>query len=159
MNKQIMTLAAGFVIAASSCTKKGSSSGTTPSTTSPTLNGTESSLLGTWVLKSVEMDKAPGAPSNDTTITTANSSFYMQFTKDEFTAGGPANYKKGQESFMTFGLETTASHTSLVYWYYDNDVSKLVIGNRQYDIISSTISNLDIKFSNTAGTSLYHFKK
>lgn len=154
MNKQIMTLAAGLIIAASSCSP---SSSPTPAT--PTLNSTESSLLGTWILDNCQIDYAPTSTSNDTTIYTSNSSFYLQLTKDEFTAGAPNNYKKGQESFLVIGITTVASNSTLVYWYYDEAVAKFVLSNLQYDVVTHTATELKLNYTTVAATTTYTFKK
>ena len=131
-----------------SCSKSSSSS-----SSSATLNSTESQLAGTWY-ESKEADTSIAA---DTSYNSTNAN-YLQLNTAAYGSGTPSNYKNLELALTIDGI--SAGVAAPGYWYYDPSVSFLVVGNKQFSIISMSSSSLVIRGTNiTIGAKTYYLHK
>lgn len=149
--KKLIIIAAGL-ITMHSCTKGGGT--TTTATPGTTLNATETSLLGRWLLIKEKYD----GYNSDTTYTSTSPAVYIEFQSTPLGATGlPEYYKKAQDarlSIMGAGVGIQAS-----WWFYDQSASRLVIFSGQYEILSQSSTSLVLKRTNLVYTVTQTFKK
>ena len=154
MRNTLTGLLAAF-IAISSCTP--GSGTTTPAT--PSLNATETALLGKWYMTKEEQDYT--MPSgHDTVLTTTSTAIYFEFQSGSYAAAGsagvPDNYKMAQDA--RYGI-IGAPVTGATYWFYDQTSSRLNIAQLQWEIVTQTATALVIKKTDMNATITQTFKK
>jgi hypothetical protein len=141
--QQLLTGATLALIALTSCTK-GSGSSTTPSSSAPPLNATESSLAGRWIYVETH-DTSFGyqdgvlilkTPTDRSTYTDAN---YLELMKTQ-----DVNYGT-QLPQAKAALDSKTDQSLPSYWYYDTPSKKLVLRGQYYDIISQTTNSLIVR--------------
>ena len=133
------------------------------------LSATEKKLVGTWYV-SKQLDTAiyyvNGVYSTDTTAeyTNFSTSNYITFKSAVSLNAGAGN--PGLQCIdATYGLSTAAgsakpvSSVNSAYWFYDDNLSELVISQAEYNIIKLTSDTLVLEFITPyyAGLSVYDF--
>lgn len=152
--KQItVSIMAAASLAISSCTPGG---GTTTPTT-PALNATETSLIGTWHLKKQVLVKV-GLGGLDTTYTGYNNSWYVTFKSNSYPGGG-SNWKEMNKAFLSHAYPTNNATNMTHYWYYDETSTYLNLIVEQYKILSLTPSAMTLRITNSAQQTTLHFEK
>lgn len=142
-----LTIIAVCLLTLTACTKSGSSS------TGPSVNSTESQLVGTWY-----QSKTDVTGLLDTSYTGYNNTCYIQFTSNAFPGTNvPANYKLSEDAIGMLPPSMTGPSVNL--WYYDASTFMLVIGVQQFSILTLSASNLTIKNNAGVQTTTYYFHK
>jgi hypothetical protein len=154
MKNQFTIIAVCLLTTVYSCSP--GSSTTTPATPTATMNSTETQLKGTWYQTKTETNGG----FLDTTYTGYDNSCYVQLTSDLFPGTGtvPSNYKKAAQAFGAIPGPSYPS-AAVQLWYYDESVSKFVLGSSQYSIVTLSATNLTIKNVAGSATTIFYFHK